>query len=63
MTNNAIDFSKLDLQEEIYETCLLGWYFGIEPTKVKTMEWTVDELSGAQKHCEIKHIDPVEFWK
>lgn len=47
-----------------YTVCLLGWYFGYEPKDVVKMDWwTPEDIEKAQHWCELRHIDPIEYWE
>lgn len=41
---------------------IVGWHFGIEPREAIKMEWTADEITKAEIHCENYYSDPFEFW-
>jgi len=46
-----------------YTACLIGWFYGIEPTDAMKKSWTQEDIDRAQDYCELKRIDPVEYWR
>lgn len=47
-----------------YTVCLLAWMYGETPEEVLEFDgWTQANIDLAQKHCQEKHVDPIEYWK